>query len=87
MGAAKHPQALGKPFLHVWSEIADDLAPIVDQAYARSSRAYGRQDESALRAARISKYYDAARRENGETDGQPVMVLHQPGAPAPTTAR
>ena len=40
-----------------------------------------------FRPARISKYYDAARRENGETDGQPVMVLHQPGAPAPTTAR
>ena len=31
--AAKHPQALGKPFLEVWAEIAGDLLPIVRQAY------------------------------------------------------
>jgi len=30
----KHPDALGRPFLDVWSEIRDDLAPIVEQAYA-----------------------------------------------------
>jgi PAS domain S-box-containing protein len=31
--AAKHPGALGRSFLDVWSEIRDDLVPIVDQAY------------------------------------------------------
>ncbi len=30
----KHPHALGQPFLDVWSEIRDDLLPIVAQAYA-----------------------------------------------------
>jgi PAS domain S-box-containing protein len=35
--ASKHPQALGRPFLVVWSEIEADLAPIVDQAYAGSA--------------------------------------------------
>ncbi len=32
--ARKHPAALGRPFLDVWSEIRDDLRPIVEQAYA-----------------------------------------------------
>jgi PAS domain S-box-containing protein len=32
--AAKHPDALGRPFLEVWAEIRSDLTPIVDQAYA-----------------------------------------------------
>jgi len=32
--ARKHPDALGRPFLDVWSEIRDDLLPIVEQAYA-----------------------------------------------------
>jgi PAS domain-containing protein len=32
--AAKHPDALGRDFLKVWSEIRADLAPIVDEAYA-----------------------------------------------------
>jgi PAS domain S-box-containing protein len=32
--AAKHPAAMGRPFLDVWSEIRDDLVPIVRQAYA-----------------------------------------------------
>ncbi len=32
--AAKHPGALGRPFLDIWSEIAADLIPIVEQAYA-----------------------------------------------------
>ena len=32
--ARKHPDALGRPFLDVWSEIRDDLVPIVEQAYA-----------------------------------------------------
>jgi PAS domain S-box-containing protein len=29
---AKHPDAMGRPFLEVWSEIADDLRPIVAQS-------------------------------------------------------
>jgi len=32
--ATKHPAAMGRPFLDVWSEIQDDLVPIVGQAYA-----------------------------------------------------
>ncbi|BCA63428.1 diguanylate cyclase [Sphingomonas sp. HMP9] len=31
--ADKHPGALGRPFLEVWSEIKADLIPIVEQAY------------------------------------------------------
>jgi PAS domain S-box-containing protein len=31
--AGKHPDALGRPFLDVWSEIRTDLLPIVEQAY------------------------------------------------------
>jgi PAS domain S-box-containing protein len=31
---SRHPEALGRDFLAVWSEISADLAPIVDQAYA-----------------------------------------------------
>lgn len=33
----KHPAALGKDILQVWDEIADDLRPIVDRAYAGQS--------------------------------------------------
>ena len=29
-----HPTALGRPFLEVWREIADDLRPLVENAYA-----------------------------------------------------
>jgi PAS domain S-box-containing protein len=32
--AGKHPGALGRPFLEIWSEIAADLRPIVKQAYS-----------------------------------------------------
>jgi PAS domain S-box-containing protein len=32
--ASKHPSALGRDFLDVWSEIRADLQPIVDQAYS-----------------------------------------------------
>jgi PAS domain S-box-containing protein len=31
--AAKHPAAMGRPFLEVWHEIRDDLVPIVEAAY------------------------------------------------------
>lgn len=30
----KHPGALGRPFLDVWSDVADDMRPIVEAAYA-----------------------------------------------------
>lgn len=32
--ASKHPDAMGRDFLEVWSEIREDLTPIVEQAYA-----------------------------------------------------
>ncbi len=32
--AQKHPGALGRPFLDVWSEIKHDLTPLVERAYA-----------------------------------------------------
>lgn len=32
--AGKHPVALDRPFLEVWSEIRDDLVPIVERAFA-----------------------------------------------------
>lgn len=32
--ASKHPAAMGRDFLEVWSEIREDLFPIVNQAYA-----------------------------------------------------
>jgi PAS domain S-box-containing protein len=35
--AGKHPGALGRPFLEVWSELKADLRPIVEQAYAGSA--------------------------------------------------
>ncbi len=31
---AKHPKALGRPFAEVWSEIWDDIGPLVDRAMA-----------------------------------------------------
>lgn len=31
---AKHPRALGSPLLKVWSEIQDQLAPLINQLYA-----------------------------------------------------
>ena len=33
----KHPAALGRPLFDVWSEISDDLRPLVDQVYAGGS--------------------------------------------------
>lgn len=30
----KHPDALGRPFLEVWSEVATDLVPLFDQVFA-----------------------------------------------------
>src|SRR5919112_83073 len=35
--ARKHPSALGRDFLEVWSEIRADLLPIVEQAYGGES--------------------------------------------------
>jgi PAS domain S-box-containing protein len=34
----KHPGALGRPFLEVWSEIADEGKPLMDRAYAGESK-------------------------------------------------
>lgn len=34
---AKHPQALGQPFERVWSEIWDDIRPLVDRALSGES--------------------------------------------------
>jgi len=31
---SKHPRALGRPMLDIWSEIRSDLTPIVEQAYS-----------------------------------------------------
>ncbi len=33
----KHPDALGRPFLDVWSEIRGDLLPLIEQVYAGQS--------------------------------------------------
>ena len=30
----RHPHALGRPFLHVWHELSDDIGPVVDRAFA-----------------------------------------------------
>lgn len=35
--SARHPDAMGRPFLDVWPEIRADLAPIVAQAFAGQS--------------------------------------------------
>src|SRR3712207_5420060 len=35
--ARKHPAALGRPFLEVWSEIRDDLLPIVERTLSGES--------------------------------------------------
>ncbi|WP_262269251.1 PAS domain-containing protein [Microvirga yunnanensis] len=32
--ARKHPSALGRPILEAWSEIRDDLLPLIERAYA-----------------------------------------------------
>lgn len=69
-----HPDALGRPFLEVWSEIADDLRPLVEGAYAgRPSH----MDDIMLVMERkgykeethFAYSYTPIRREGGGVDG------------------
>ncbi|RYE95152.1 MAG: PAS domain S-box protein, partial [Oxalobacteraceae bacterium] len=70
----KHPWALGRSFLDVWSEIASDLRPLVDQAYAGSSVFF---DDMKLIMERnggpeetyFSFAYTPIQQEGGGTDG------------------
>ncbi|MGI4795799.1 MAG: PAS domain S-box protein, partial [Janthinobacterium lividum] len=70
----KHPSALGRPFLHVWSELAGDLQPLVDRAYAGESVFL---DDMRLVMERsgfpeetyFSFAYTPIRREGGVIDG------------------
>ena len=70
----KHPAALGRPFLDVWSEIAANLKPLVEQAYAGSSVYL---DDMKLVMERtgvpeetyFSFAYTPIRREGGAVDG------------------
>ena len=70
----KHPSALGRPFLAVWSEIATDLQPLVDRAYAGESVSF---DDMRLVMERsgtpeetyFSFAYTPIHREGGAIDG------------------
>jgi PAS domain S-box-containing protein len=72
--AAKHPHALGQPFLDVWSEIRDDLVPIVDRAFAGGSV---QMDDITLTVARrgyleeahFAFSYTPIWSEHGQVDG------------------
>jgi PAS domain S-box-containing protein len=72
--AGKHPGALGRPFLDVWSEIRADLIPIVEQAYAGSAV---HMDDITLVMERrgfreethFAFSYTPIRGENGNVDG------------------
>ncbi|KQT64056.1 MULTISPECIES: PAS domain-containing sensor histidine kinase [unclassified Aureimonas] len=71
---AKHPKALGLPFLDVWSEIREDLLPIVDRAYGGTPV---HMDEIRLTIERhgyreeafFSFSYTPVRGEGGAIDG------------------
>jgi PAS domain S-box-containing protein len=72
--AGKHPGALGRPILDVWSEISADLTPIVSQAYAGSAV---HMDDIMLVMERrgfreethFAFSYTPIRGEQGEVDG------------------
>jgi PAS domain S-box-containing protein len=72
--AGKHPGALGRPILDVWSEIRADLSPIVAQAYAGSAV---HMDDIMLVMERrgfreethFAFSYTPIRGEQGEVDG------------------
>jgi PAS domain S-box-containing protein len=72
--AQKHPAALGQPFLEVWSEIRDDLVPIVEKAYAGEAL---RMDDITLFMNRrgypeethFAFSYTAVRNDTGEVAG------------------
>ena len=69
-----HPDALGCPFLKVWSEIADDLGPLVQDAYAGIP---SHTDDIMLMMERngypeethFAYSYTPVRRQGGEIDG------------------
>jgi PAS domain S-box-containing protein len=72
--AGKHPAAMGRPFLDVWAEIADDLRPIVSQTLSGSPV---HMDDITLIMERrgypeethFSFSYTPVRGENGRIDG------------------
>jgi len=69
-----HPAALGRPILEVWSEIADDLRPLVEDAYAGRAT---HTDDIMLMMERngypeethFAYSYTPIRREGGTVDG------------------
>ena len=71
---AKHPAALGRAFLDVWQEVADDLRPLVDSAYAGRAT---HMDDITLMIARNDRIeeahfaysYTPIRRAGGQVDG------------------
>ena len=72
--AGHHPAALGRPFLEIWSEIRDDVAPIMDRGYAGESVA---MDDIGLilnrrgfpEEAHFSFSYTPLRGEDGSVGG------------------
>ncbi|MBA2961405.1 MULTISPECIES: PAS domain-containing protein [Ramlibacter] len=70
----KHPQALGRDVLEVWSEIRADIEPIVDQAYRGEPV---QRDDMALEinrhgypeTAHFSFFYSPIRGPDGTVDG------------------
>ncbi|MBB2964516.1 PAS domain-containing protein [Methylobacterium sp. R2-1] len=72
--AQKHPGALGRPFLEVWSEIRDELSPLVERAYAGEAV---RMDDITLMMCRrgvveeahFAFSYTPIRGEHGRVEG------------------
>ncbi|HEV7434058.1 MAG TPA: PAS domain S-box protein [Pseudorhizobium sp.] len=72
--AKKHPLALGRPFLEVWSEIRADLAPIIERAYAgepvhMDDITLLMQRKGYLEETHFSFSYTPVRSEAGDTIG------------------
>jgi PAS domain-containing protein len=71
---SKHPSAMGRPFLDVWSEIAEDLRPIISETM---SGAPVHMDDITLVMERngypeethLAFSYTPVRAENGRIDG------------------
>lgn len=80
---AKHPAALGRPFLDVWSEAEADLRPLVESAYAGVGSHMdditlmidrnGRREE-----AHFAYSYTPIRCEGGHVDGFFCPASRQP---------
>ncbi|WP_428390454.1 PAS domain S-box protein [Lichenicoccus sp.] len=72
--AGHHPAALGRPFMETWSEVRDDVGPIMDRAHAGESIA---MDDIGLilhrrgvaEEAHFSFSYTPLRREDGSVGG------------------